>query len=178
MSYYDEAVTYLKRVRPADIPEFQMKYAAGKAKLLAAEQLFRLMSHDETQAWNLVSPPSATGMNPRLMNTLFKGGGGYTSKWFTFDRPYLFNRQTLNQPGGRDGQGFVMILQLGYEMKNTLLKKMLPDVNLDGIPEHMKTDSCRCKVEGGTITLGISLPVLEKMAINMTIEHLGARRTP
>lgn len=38
-------------------------------------------------------------------------------------------------------------------------------------------DSCRCKVEGGTITLGIALPVLETMAINMSIEHLGGRLT-
>lgn len=71
-----------------------------------------------------------------------------------------------------------MVLPLGHEMKNTILKKLLPDVKLDGIPDHMKTDSCRCKVEGGTITLGISLPVLEKMAINMTVELLGARITP
>jgi hypothetical protein len=178
MSYYDEALTYLKQARPAAIPEFQTKYAAGKAKILSAENLFRLMSHEETEAWNRVSKPGETKMNPAMMQTLFHGGGGYTSKWFTFDRPYLFNRQTINQPGGRDGQGFLLILALGHEMKNTLLKKLLPDVNLDGIPHHMKTDSCRCKVEGGTITLGISLPVLEKMAVNMTIEHLGARITP
>ena len=46
------------------------------------------------------------------------------------------------------------------------------------VPQAMKTDSCRCKMEGRTITLGISLPVLEKMAINMNIEHLGGRITP
>jgi hypothetical protein len=113
-----------------------------------------------------------------MIHRIFVGGGGYTSKWFTFDRPYLFNRQTINEPGGRDGQGFLMILTLGHELKNTLIKKMLPDVNLSGIPDALKSDSCRCKVEGGTVTIGISLPVLEKIAINMNIEHLGARLTP
>ncbi len=117
-------------------------------------------------------------MNASLMRNLFVGAGGYTSKWFTFDRPYLFGRQTINQPGGREGQGLLMVLPLGHAMKNTLLKKLLLDTILQGIPQNMKKDFCRCKVEGGTITLGISLPVLEKMAINMNIEHLGARVTP
>jgi hypothetical protein len=178
MSYYDEALPYLKASRPHDIPDFQAKYNAGKAKILAAQQLFRLMSVEETRAWNRVAPPGATGMNPALMRTLFVGGGGYTSKWFTFDRPYLFNRQTINVPGGRDGQQFLMVLALGHEMKNTLVKKLLPDVRLDGLPDVMKSDSCRCKVEGGTVTLGVSLPVLEKMAINMQVEQLGARMVP
>ena len=177
MSYYDEALPYIKQTRPSDIPEFQTKYAAGKAKILAAEHLFRLMSAEESQVWSRVAPAGTKGMTPSLMQSLFVGGGGYTSKWFTFDRPYLFNRQTINEPGGRDGQTFLMTLPLGHEMKNTLIKKLLPDVRLDGIPQHMKTDSCRCKVEGGTITLGIALPVLEKMAINMSIEHLGGRLT-
>lgn len=178
MSYYDEALPYLKETRPEDIPEFQSKYAAGRDKILAAENLFRLMSEAEAKVWNEVAAPDTDKMESELMHTLFQGGGGYTSKWFTFDRPYLFNRQTINAPGGREGQGFLMVLPLKHEMKNTILKKLLPDVKLDGIPDHMKTDSCRCKVEGGTITLGISLPVLEKMAINMTIEHLGGRITP
>jgi hypothetical protein len=136
------------------------------------------MSTEEATMWNRVAPPTATKMSASLMQNLFVGGGSYTSKWFTFDRPYLFGRQTINQPGGRDGQGLLMVLPLGHEMKNTLLKKLLPDTILHGIPQYMKIDSCRCKVEGGTITLGISLPVLEKMAINMNIEHLGARITP
>jgi hypothetical protein len=177
MSYYAEALKYLKATRPGDIPDFEMKYSVGKAKILGAERLFRLMSANEAEVWNGVSPANSENMDPSLIKTVFVGGGGYTSKWFTFDRPYLFNRQTINEPGGREGQGFLMVLTLGHEMKNTLLKKLLPDVRLDGIPQHMKTDSCRCKVEGGTVTLGISLPVLEKMAINMTIEHLGARLT-
>jgi hypothetical protein len=177
MSYYDEAVVYIKKLRPADMPEFESKFAAGKAKILGAEHLFRLMSPEESEVWNRVAPPGAKGMTPSLMQSLFVGGGGYTSKWFTFDRPYLFNRQKLNEPGKREGQTFLMTLPLGHEMKNTLIKKLLPDVRLDGIPQHMKTDSCRCKVEGKTITLGISLPVLEKMAINMNIEHLGGRLT-
>ena len=178
MSYYEETIPYLKKVRPTDIPDFQTKYAAGKAKILAAQHLFRLMSPEEAQVWNRVSPPNATGMKPDMIETVFHGGGGYTSKWFTFDRPYLFNRQTINEPGGREGQGFLMILQLGHEMKNTIIKKLLPDVSLDGIPQHMKHDSCRCKVEGGTVTLGLSLPIMQKMAINMKVEHLGARLTP
>jgi hypothetical protein len=178
MSYYDEAIRYLKKARPEDIPEFQTKYQAGVAKILSAERLFRLMSPDEAKIWSQVSFPQSMGMDPELMKTLFVGGGGYTSKWFTFDRPYLFGRQTINQHGGRDGQGLLMTLPLGHEMKNTILKKLLPDVKLDGLPDRLKSDSCRCKVEGGTITLGISLPVLEKMAINMTIEHLGGRITP
>jgi hypothetical protein len=178
MSYYDEAIPYLKATRPFDIPEFQTKYAAGKAKILASEHLFRLMSVEETKVWNKASPPNSHGMHPNVMASLFVGGGAYTSKWFTFDRPYLFNRQTINEPGGREGQGFLMVILLNHEMKNTIVKKLLPDVKLDGLPQPMKTDSCRCKVEGGTITLGLSLPVLEKMAINMTIEQLGARLTP
>ncbi|MEO6563754.1 MAG: hypothetical protein ABIN99_12040 [Nitrosospira sp.] len=178
MSYYERAIPHLKQVRPTDIPEFQEKYTAGKAKILSSKQLFRLMSKDEAETWSRVSKPNTTGMNPELIQTVFSGGGTYTSKWFTFDRPYLFNRQTINQPGGRDGQGFLMILQLEHEMKNTIIKKLLPDVKLDGIPQNMKNDSCRCKVEGGTITLGLSLPVMKKMAVNMTIEHLGARLTP
>jgi hypothetical protein len=117
-------------------------------------------------------------MNPASMRQLFIGGGGYTSKWFTFDRPYLFGRQKINQPGGREGQGFLMVLPLTHELKNTILKKLLPDVSLNGFPQEMKTGSCRCKVEGGTMTLGISQPVLEKIARNMNIEHIGARMTP
>lgn len=178
MSYYEEALVHLKKVRPNDIPDFQMKYAAGKAKILASEHLFRLLSVDEAKVWASAVTADSAAMNPAMMQSLFVGGGGYTSKWFTFDRPYLFNRQTINEPGGRDGQGFLMVMPLKHEMKNTLLKKMLPDVRLSGIPEQLKNDSCRCKVEGGTVTLGIALPVLEKMAINMTIERLGARITP
>ena len=178
MSYHDEAIKQLKQSHPQNIPEFERVYAAGKAKILAAQHLFRLMSTEEATVWNRVAPPTATKMNASLMRNLFVGGGGYTSKWFTFDRPYLFGRQTINQPGGRDGQGLLMVIPLRHEMKNTLLKKLLPDTILQGIPQHMKTDSCRCKVEGGTITLGIPLSVLEKMAINMNIEHLGGRITP
>jgi hypothetical protein len=177
MSYYDEALDYMKG-RPDDIPGFQAKYAAGKDRILTAEHLFRLMSPEEAAIWNRVSPPNSTGMNPAQIGDVFIGGGGYMTKWFTFDRPYLFGRQAINQPGGREGQGFLMVLRLGHEMKNTIIKKLLPDVKLDGIPQHMKDGSCRCKVEGGTITLGIPLPVLKKMAINMTIERLGARTTP
>jgi hypothetical protein len=177
MSYYDEAIELLKQNHPQTIPEFQRLYAVGRAKILAAQKLFRLMSPDEATVWNRVAPPTATNMNASLMRNLFVGGG-YARKWFTFDRPYLFGRQTINQLGEREGQGLLMVILLGHEMKNTLLKKLLPDTNLQGIPEHMKTDSSRCKNEGGTITLGIPLPVLEKMAINMNIEHVGARITP
>ncbi|MFM2027237.1 MAG: hypothetical protein RLZZ339_1954 [Cyanobacteriota bacterium] len=178
MSYYDEAIKHLKLIRPDDIPNFQMRYQAGKSKILASERLFRLMSHDEAILWNRLSPPNAEGMPPELMHTLFMGGGGYTSKWFTFDRPYLFGRQAINVPGGREGQGFLMILLLGFEMKNTILKKLLPDVRLAGLPDNLKDSSCRCKVEGGTITLGIPLLALEKMAKNMIVERLSARLTP
>jgi hypothetical protein len=178
MSYYEEALPILKRLRPTDVPEFQMKYSSGKAKILFSEYLFRLMLVDEAAIWNKVAPPGSIQMQPAMMKTLFVGGGGYTSKWFTFDRPYLFTRQKLNTPGGREGQGFLMTIPLGHEMKNTLIKKMLPDVSLQGLPEALKSDSCRCKVESGTITLGISMPVLEKIAINMSIEHLGGRITP
>ena len=178
MSYYEEAINHLKMSHPQNIPVFERVYALGKAKILAAQHLFRLMSTEEAAVWNRVAPPTATKMNASLMRNLFIGGGGYTSKWFTFDRPYLFGRQTINQPGEREGQGLLMVIPLGHEMKNTLLKKLLPDTILHGIPQHMKSDSCRCKVEGETITLGISLPVLEKMAINMNIELLGARITP
>lgn len=177
MSYYDQAVTILKTARPKDIPEFQQKYAAGRTKILTANSLFRLMSHEESQAWSRVAKPDTTGMMPVMMHTLF-GGGGYTSKWFTFDRPYRFNRQTINEPGGREGQGFLIVIPLNHEMKNTLVNKLLPDVSLAGLPDVLKSDSCRCKVEGGTITLGVSLPVLQKIATNMSIEHLGARLTP
>ena len=113
MSYYDEAVVYIKKLRPADMPEFESKFAAGKAKILGAEHLFRLMSPEESEVWNRVAPPGAKGMTPSLMQSLFVGGGGYTSKWFTFDRPYLFNRQKLNEPGKREGQTFLMTLPLG-----------------------------------------------------------------
>ncbi|HEY4358630.1 MAG TPA: hypothetical protein VGN16_22985 [Acidobacteriaceae bacterium] len=178
MSYFDQAIPYLKKVRPKDIPEFQTKYSAAKAKILAANHLFRLMSPEEATVWNKVAPPGSDGISPTMIPLLFAGGGGYTSKWFTFDRPYLFNRQEINVPGGRDGQGMLLTIALGHEMKNTLLKKMLPDVSLQGIPEALKSDSCRCKVEGGTITIGISIPVLEKIAGNMQVEHLGARLVP
>ena len=178
MSYHDEAIKQLKQSHPQNIPEFERVYAAGKAKILAAQRLFRLMSIEEARVWNRIAPPTATKMNASLMRYVFVGGGLYTSTWFAFDRPYLFSRQTINVHGGRDGQGLIMVIPLGHEMKNTLLKKLLPDMILQGISTHMKTDSCRCKVEGGTITLGIPLSVLEKMAINMNIEHLGGRITP
>jgi hypothetical protein len=71
------------------------------------------------------------------------------AKWFTFDRPYLFTRQQINVRGEREGQGFLMAIPLTHELKDTLIKKMLPDVNLQGIPDALKTDSCRWKVEGG-----------------------------
>lgn len=178
MGYFEEAIPILKRLRPTDIPEFQQKYSSGKAKILASDYLFRLMSVTEMAIWNKVAPQGSTGIQPPMMKLLFEDGGSYTSKWFTFDRPYLFNRQTLNEEGGREGQGFLMTIPLNHEMKNTLIKKLLPDVNLQGLPDTLKKDSCRCKVEGGTITLGISLPVLEKIAINMSVEHLGGRLTP
>jgi len=178
MSFYDQAIAVLKSTRPSDIADFQTKYAAGKAKILASDHLFRLMSVEESKKWTLVSPPGTKEMSPSLMPKIFEGGGGYTSKWFTFERPYVFTRQKINEPGGREGQGFLMTIILGHEMKNTLIKKLLPDVSLNGFSEELKANSCRCKVEGGTVTLGISLPVLEKMAINMEIEHLGGRVTP
>ncbi|MFI8384884.1 hypothetical protein [Pseudomonas sp. NPDC079086] len=177
MSYREEAIKILLKSYPEKVPEFKRVYDLGRAKILAAQYLFRLMSKEKAAEWSRVAPPISKKMDASLMRYLFVGGGGYTSKWFTFDRPYLFRRQTINQLGGREGQGLLMVIPLEHEMKNTLIKK-LPDTNLEGVPQHMKTDSCRCKVEGGTITLVISLPVLEKMAINMSIAHLGARITP
>ena len=178
MSYRDEAINILKNSYPENIPEFELVYALGRAKILAAQYLFRLMSKEEAAEWDRVAPTASTKMDASLMRYLFLGDGIYMSKWFAFDRPYLFGRQSVNKPGGRDGQCLLMVVPLTHEMKNTLLIKLMPHTILLGIPQHMKTDSCRCKVEGGTVTLGISLPVLEKMAVNMTIQHLGARITP
>ncbi len=177
MSYYDEALVLLKRKRPEAVLDFQTKYAAGKAKISAATQLFRVMSHAETLIWNKISPPGSTAMDPVLMKTLI-GGGSYTSIWFTFDRPYVFNRQAINDPKNREGQHFVMVMTLRHQMKTILIDTMIPDVSLKGIKEDIKKGSCRCKVEGGTITLGLSLPVLEQMALSMTIEHLGGHLIP
>ncbi len=178
MSYHDEAIRWLKAGHATRIPEFETVYAAGKKRIMEAQKLFRLMSPAEAAAWNCIAPVTNGRISPASIHSLFVGGGGYTSKWFTFDRPYLFGRQAINQPGGREGQGMLMIVDLNHEMKNTLIKKLLPDVPLHGIPQPVKAGSCRCKLEGGVVTLGISIPVLERIAINMHIEHLGMRITP
>ena len=136
------------------------------------------MSQEEAALWNQVAPPNAEKMSRELMHSVFVGGGGYRSKWFSFDRPYLFGRQAINQPGGREGQEVLMVIPLRFEVKDTLIKKLLPDTNLNGVSEELRDGSCRCKVEGKTITIGISLPVLERIAQNMTIQHLGGRLTP
>ena len=177
MSYYEEALVSLNQTRPEAVADFRTRYAAGKAKIAKANQLFRLMSYEETQIWNKISPPGATQMNAVLMKTLFQGSR-YNSSWFTFDRPYVFNRQAINDPKNREGQTFVMVLNLAQNMKIILIGNMLPDVSLKGIPADIKKGSCRCKDEGGVITLGIPLPVLEQMASNMTIEHLGGHLIP
>ncbi len=52
MSYHDEAIKHLKQSHPHNIPGFERVYALGKAKILAAQHLFRLMSAEEAGAWN------------------------------------------------------------------------------------------------------------------------------
>jgi len=177
MSYYDQALVLLNyRDDWQQMAEFNRLYASGKEKIMASDYLIRLMSKEESICWNEVAPIGAAFQPERIAN-LF-GAGGDLFKWFAFDRPYLFSRQTVNVVGGREGQGFVMVIPLKHEMKNTLIKKLLPASGLGGLPREMVVNSCRCKKEGSTITLGIPKSILEKMSINMSIERIGARITP
>ncbi len=177
MSYYDEALALLEQSRPEAVADFRLKYLAGKAKIAGANQLFRVMSYEEMQVWNKIAPPGSTAMNAALMETLFVGTR-YNSTWLTFDRPYVFNRQAVNEPQNREGQQFVMVLNLRNQTKEILTNTMIPDVSLQGISQAIRKGSCRCKVEGGTITLGLPLPVLKQMAPNTTIEKLGGHLIP
>ena len=187
MSYHDKALPYLKKSNPCEIGIFEKKYKQGVNKIMSATHIFRLMSFEESQSWNKLSAPDSTGVKPTLIKLVFNPDTSqYHRKWFTFDRPYRFSRQTINQrdtpkkniANTREGQEFLMVISLSYPLKHTIIKKMLPDVTLRGLPKNMLKDSSRCKIEGGTITLGLSLAVLEKIAINLTIEKLGGRLVP
>jgi len=107
MSYRDEAVNILKQSYPQSIPEFERVYALGRAKILAAQYLFRLMSVEEAAEWNRIVPPNSTNMDASLMRHLFLGDSIYIFKWFSFDRPYLFGRQTINKQEGEMGKAYL-----------------------------------------------------------------------
>ncbi|EHM46865.1 hypothetical protein [Hafnia alvei] len=179
MGYYENALMALKQSRPHDVPEFEFKYRAAVSKLMTAEKLFRLMGPGEASLWNNIAPTLSHRADPDSFDTLFRTGAAtYTPSWFSFDRPYLFGRQKTNVPDNREGQTMLMVIAINYELRHALIKKMIPDVNLQGMPEELKINSCRCKVEGGVITLGISLPVLKKISSHLTIEHLGGHINP
>jgi|GEM_PF-2730112 len=185
MSYHDEAFVRLKKSNPAIITKFELRYQLGIQKLQNAIHLFRLMSYEETQSWKNLSTPGATGINPTLIKRVFNPNASqYARKWFTFDRPYRFNRQIINQRSNnnrgiqntREGQEFLLVIPLSHSVKNTIIKKLLPDISLQGfLPAEMLKNSSRCKTEGGTVTLGLPLAVLERIARNLTIEKLGGR---
>lgn len=68
-----------------------------------------------------------------------------------------------------------MTIPLTFEVKAALIKRLLADVNVHGIPEEMRANACRGKNEGGTLTLGIPLSLLERMSSYLSIESLGRR---
>ncbi len=194
MKFSDQVEERLKKIRPQDVWLFRLLYERGSSKVSSATRLFRVMTAEEKDIWNKISPPKSNGMDPNLMQDLIKSGT-CPEKWFTFDRPdlesdgqptprdfnpYVFKAtQEINNPKGREGYGFVMAVTLRHQAKTILNNTMIPEgVRLKGISKRIKDNSTRCKYENGNCTLGLPLTVLQQMAPNMTIEHLGAHLVP
>lgn len=184
--YSDRAIQYLKGHSPTTIYEFQRVHALCMNKILSSFRLCRCMSVQEAEAWGRISPPGSMRissdlsglLNPSLLETMWTGESRKNPvilKWFSFDRPYLFKKYNVNENGIREGQEFLMTLPLTFEIKAALIKRLLADVSVQALPSEMKANSCRGKVEGGTLTLGISLPLIERISGHLTIEKLGHR---
>lgn len=185
MSYIDLAVSQLKQTSPMLIPEFQRQQSMCVARVWAASRLCRFMSAQEAAAWGQLSPSGGrmnsdmSGLlNPHLLETMLAGESERKPiilKWFSFDRPYLFHKYNINEVGVREGQEYLMTLPIGFEVKAALVKRLLPDLPMNGLSKELRAGACRGKNEGGTITIGIPLQLLEKLSSRLSIERLGGR---
>ncbi|HEY3983570.1 hypothetical protein [Cedecea sp.] len=186
MAYKDLVIKNLKQTSPTTIYEFQRIHSLCVNRILTATRLCRCMSALEAAAWDKVSLPGSKRMssnlsgllNPILMETMRASESEYKPvilKWFSFDHPYLFKKYNVNEADMREGQEYLMVLPIGFEVKAALIKRLLPDVSMKGISQQIRADACRGKVEGGTVTLGIPLSLLERISSQLSIERLGHR---
>jgi len=187
--------------------KFHDLYKEACIKIDNSNTLFRVMSEEECISCRKYCNHDEGGELQMDTNLIEKWSSiNYARTWFSLDRPYRFSRQIANFKNNPyrninntyKGTEFMMITKMEQKHKDYLKYFLLPDYKTKEIERLLKKmtsrygkfsgtgrlikkvneSSCRCKNEGGVITLALSKTALTTVFRDMKVKKLGFRLTP